>query len=761
MNLQNNKHEIEIHEFSTGIHIQKRDNGWVSLGFTGQYMNATTPIPTVVERSIANEEFALTEGSSSEKPAIIGRVVGSGDDAWSVMAVVTRGQDEVGRSAAFYRYFLCKGKDNLWIILAWWEQNKRPRFNPLDFKGSPHLFRVETPQRHLTKEDESLVFAQQQLEQQQPIVLPVEKPRDLYTLNILAIKKFNSCKNGLPVSWAFNVEALVKPERFQVIQPASQKAYDGLKRAIANTAQVMSTINVDEAALKSAIRSLMNSSNVKPEAVGVIVEGLENEQVTPEYWENLFNAQGADKAVKQKIYSPQMVRLMTLRAIVIPETLPQFLAWLNIQPGKKPDENQIVSLEFQKAIRKEFPKEQLSAGIRYLLPNLLNKTISVDSLSWLLAMEGSAWVYAQKEFFNDIKYDLQLIHDHCSNSNNLYPNSVLKSQIKTQNDSWQNNLKCEKEIWETLIHNWKGIQQRLYIIEGYQPLAELFENFKEYDLAAYFYQIQEGEVKKDLFDLVTDAPYRRRSSSVVFGLSLVRKKNLIDHAFDFIIFIVEYDMKLGLVVPLSLVILVSGWFIGTKTWQSYTSATDIEKSLCSKTFNDPQENKDCQVILRNNDKLTGSGIYPFNEIKTLIPAIVNDVVEEKINTPTSTPTPTRRSRTTPTPTPVDQNQIKEKVSRKLEEILNKSISEREPKLKYADLSPDKEPTDLATQQQWVRAIYIYQINNKIPYQKIAVNNGEKPKCFLWIFCPKKEDSNNQTVEVKNSKLYEKLTEDIK
>ncbi|MFM6040446.1 MAG: hypothetical protein ACKPBB_22150, partial [Sphaerospermopsis kisseleviana] len=274
------------------------------------------------------------------------------------------------------------------------------------------------------------------------------------------------------------------------------------------------------------------------------------------------------------------------------------------------------------------------------------------------------------------------------------------------------------------------------------------------------------EVKKDLFDLVTDAPYRRRSSSVVFGLSLVRKKNLIDHAFDFIIFIVEYDMKIGFVVPLSLVILVSGWFIGTKTWQSYTSATDIEKSLCSKTFNDPQENKDCQVILRNNDKLTGSGIYPFNEIKTLIPeiipAIVNDVVEEKINPQTQTATPTQRSRTTSTPTstPVDQNEIKEQVSSKLEEILEKSISEREPKLRYEDLSPDKEPTDLATQQQWVRAIYIYQIDKQIPYQKIAVNNIGKPKCSLWIFCPNKEDSNNQTVEVKNSQLYKELRKDI-
>ena len=95
-----NSQYLEIHEFSTGIHVQRRDNGWVSVGFTGKYMNSTIdPIPTVVERSIANEEFALTEGSSAEKPAIVGRVLKDGDDIWSVIAVVSRGKDEVGRSA--------------------------------------------------------------------------------------------------------------------------------------------------------------------------------------------------------------------------------------------------------------------------------------------------------------------------------------------------------------------------------------------------------------------------------------------------------------------------------------------------------------------------------------------------------------------------------------------------------------------------------------------------------------------------------------
>lgn len=307
----------EIHEFSTGINFEQRGNGWVSLGFTGQYMNRTIrDIPKVVERSIANEEFALVEGSSRQQAAIIGRVLGSGDDIWSVIAVVTRGEDEVGRSAPFHRYFLCQGDHKLRVILAWWEQNKRPIFNPFDFQvlGRPHSFAGEIPAPLPLVGD---------------MVLDPTPQYDLYSINALAIKKCNLSKNGLPVSWAVNVEALAKPERFHVIQPASEKAAERIKRAIASTSQVkINTVNIDEAALKSAIRSLIHSSQVKPEAVAVIVNGVTNKEITPEYWEHLFNSQGANQGIRLKIYSPQMVKLLTLRALVLPKTKPEFLGWL-------------------------------------------------------------------------------------------------------------------------------------------------------------------------------------------------------------------------------------------------------------------------------------------------------------------------------------------------------------------------------------------------------------------------------------------------
>ena len=294
-----------------------------------------------------------------------------------------------------------------------------------------------------------------------------------------------------------------------------------------------------EASLKPAIRKLIHSSQVKPEAVRVIVEGLEDENVTPEDWETLFNKEGAEIAIKQKIYSPQMVRLITLRAIVIPETLQEFLAWLNIQKSKKLDEHQTVSLEFQKDIRPLFPQEQLTKGINYLILNLLNKQISVDSLYWLLTTDGSAWFYARKKFITDVKYDLQLIFD--------YSTEQLGKKL----------FKCRKQVWATLISNWQGIQKETHKSEEYQPLAELFERFKEYELAAYFYQVSQSNISNDLFYNIAYEKYLqlnpnehklskilfyevayqeyRKSNISVYGLLIKRKPTFIEFIINFVI----------------------------------------------------------------------------------------------------------------------------------------------------------------------------------------------------------------------------------
>ena len=80
-----------------------------------------------------------------------------------------------------------------------------------------------------------------------------------------------------------------------------------------------------EASLKVAIRSLIYKSQVNPDAVATIVSELNKEELTNQDWEILFNKEGADIAIEKEIYAPNMIRLLTLRALVIPETLSEFL----------------------------------------------------------------------------------------------------------------------------------------------------------------------------------------------------------------------------------------------------------------------------------------------------------------------------------------------------------------------------------------------------------------------------------------------------
>jgi tetratricopeptide (TPR) repeat protein len=127
---------------------------------------------------------------------------------------------------------------------------------------------------------------------------------------------------------------------------------------------------------------------------------------------------------------------------------------------------------------------------------------------------------------------------------------------------------------------------------------------------------------------------------------------------------------------------------------------------------------------------------------------VNDVVNEK-------------TKQNPGPVEKTKEDIKNEVLEKLESLTGSTG------LKYEDLDPAKEPTDLAIQKQWVRAIYNYQIKRNVTYQKIIAdaNNGSKDnKCnlpfgiCLWPLGQNNDTSNG--VNEKDSELYKKLRNDI-
>jgi hypothetical protein len=306
----------------------------------------------------------------------------------------------------------------------------------------------------------------------------------------------------------------------------------------------MNTNHADGLSLKSAIQSLMNSSQVKPDAVQTIIKALNNEEITSPYWHTLFDGQGAKIAISQKIYSPQMVRLITLRAMVIPETLPEFLTWLNVKRSNKEDENQKISLEFQSAIRKEFPKEQLSAGITFLLPHLLNQQITPETFKWIF-IKGRAWDVCKNEFITNVRYDLEIIAKYCQSRQK--PNQFPVESLKYQNG-----------IWAKLINSWRSIIAGSYPIEQYKPLAQLLEILQEYLLSAYFYQVSEGSVPKNVFFAAAPNPSKNPYQLTWLGLTLNRKVTLLDTFIDLFF--------RGYIVPLQLVIILLIIFSGGSFW---------------------------------------------------------------------------------------------------------------------------------------------------------------------------------------------------
>ncbi|MDH6100375.1 hypothetical protein NWP21_16320 [Anabaenopsis sp. FSS-46] len=514
---------IPIHEFSTGIKVERTPNGgWVSVGFTGKYMNSTLdPIPLVVERSIANLEFALIIAAFSKETAIIGRVVGTGEDSWAVMAVVTRAKDEKGRSLSLYRYFFTPGANNLRYLMAWWESQGRPTFNPLDSKNIGECAYFDPASAPSSDYDPTANYIE--LVPTKPTLLQPQQ-YNLTTVNTLAIKKHNLDPTQ-PISWAFNVKSLKKPRSFQIIQPAFLRAYENLKREISKLPPSPTDASADDIApkktldkastkkaIKAALQSLINFSQVKPPAVETIIDTLENQQLTLEEWYSLFDAEGASTAITEKIYSPPLARLMTLRAIVIPETLPEFLKWLNIKSGKQPSEAESTSLQFQGAIRQYFHKDKLTAGIKSLIPQLLKEEISPESIHWLF-IKDRVWDICRIQFLHDVVNDLELIRQ--------------KSNFE---QSKSEGLNFPQEIWQELISSLHSHSDSYYIVPTYKPLAKLFELLREYELSAYFYQVSVGQVPVNVFSEVKKNHPDKKIS--LLGIKIDKKKNILEKSVD-------------------------------------------------------------------------------------------------------------------------------------------------------------------------------------------------------------------------------------
>jgi len=346
-----------IHEFSTGITLERQNGQLVSKGFTvGEYMNRTMEkIPQCVERAIANKLFEVSKNSQSPEPTIVGRVV-LGDKAqeeldWSVVAIVATGKDNYQRQTDLYRYFLCEGAKSLWKIATYLEDYRR-QYGQFPVHKLGERNRTQPIDHNCVKQEYSLPGELQNFlnSSQTPSLLRPESKYDLNLINAMAEYKAKVVNSQL-ISWAWNVEAIEYPAYFLVIQAANQSAYDSLnnmRQFQASQPRPASGSGVDMAGIESSIKGLIGGGNIKPEWIQTIVQAKQQNQLTEEQWEKIFNDLGANS----RSFSANIVRLLTLRAIILPKTLPHYLQYLDIQkPDQNPNQQQQISLEFQSQIR--------------------------------------------------------------------------------------------------------------------------------------------------------------------------------------------------------------------------------------------------------------------------------------------------------------------------------------------------------------------------------------------------------------------------
>lgn len=402
---------IEIHEFSTYREGQ-------TLGFqVGEFGNSTLrELPLPVEKAISDQLFQIAEGTESYDPAVIGRVVlGNKQSDWSAIAIVTRGRDEGGGEFPAYRYFLSQGADRLWMILDWIEQYEKlrgrlPVFNPKERKG-PGQQEVHMVGR---KPKVNLDRGWQNWLSESTAPLLVEPSQNVTPQMINRMAELKATRHQA-VSWADNVVALARPESFIIIQTATESAYQQLteiKEDLVVDDGRLPAAEGDLEGLYSEIKALIGNVQVRQDRVQSLASTLEDKQVTKAQWSEIFNRLGASKAF-MGIPHASDARLLTLRAIALPETLPEFLKWLHPEDDRnKETPQQIASAKFQFQLRiHEYRRLEplLAEGIRIALEQLIDRKLPVENVAWLLTTKEGLWSKYRENLYENIRDDLKII----------------------------------------------------------------------------------------------------------------------------------------------------------------------------------------------------------------------------------------------------------------------------------------------------------------------------------------------------------------
>ena len=150
--------------------------------------------------------------------------------------------------------------------------------------------------------------------------------------------------------------------------------------------------------IKTAIKAVM-SGRVKQEHIITLENALGNPQLNKDYWKSILDKEGASEAFIENVYGDRYVRLLTLKAILIPQFLPNFLAWL--ANSKEWEIHYATSLKLQESILQEAPRfaedfPRLSESLKRVIGQVFYRLIDRPKIlkeSQLLLTGSGLWHY--------------------------------------------------------------------------------------------------------------------------------------------------------------------------------------------------------------------------------------------------------------------------------------------------------------------------------------------------------------------------------
>lgn len=510
---------IKIYEFSTAIDYEIDFNGnIISKGFSTDksYINQTiATIPPNVDKMIKAGGFdVVKEKQTNMIPALVGRVVLRENDHeqdWSVIAVVTPGQDDRGRRFMLSRYFLCQGHDNLWKLVSWIEDIYKETYHQYPVFNSQNAL-PESCFRHINRYEYAYLKQHENFEEIDEFVNKPSNPAIVFInkrlshlkiINLIAEQK-GKLHGISEISWAYNVDYIAEEYRqdYLVIQPADEEAYTKLitvkRRNNFKNNDLHIPLHIKKS-VENAIKILIeDEDNYHPELISTLIES--KDKLTSDQWQELFEYDlGVDLSKENP--QPKQIKKITLMPLLSPKSLIAFLDWLESDNFKDSNRTRI-SLNFQDQLTRCYENrlETLTSDIVSIIDEVLKYQGRTQIFAWLLNNPRSLWNSTQTNIVNHI-------HE---------------------------NLK-----------NYKTSSRNLY-------LSIFLEELKEYKLAAYFEQINRGlnrTIDSALFYKAFPKHQYSESSQKYLNLNISRRRTLREILIDWI---PENMYKVAQIILLSL-----------------------------------------------------------------------------------------------------------------------------------------------------------------------------------------------------------------